>query len=534
MSQDVLDAGTKKIKFKCGCVLDPATFSFDNIPLDCSETWKLVATGYTKGVFQIEKNLGKRYSEEVKPESVEELSDLVSLIRPGCLEAEFREKPEDPGKFSSITNTYIKVKDGKWEPEYIDPVLEPIFEATRSVPIYQEQIMRICTDFAGFNLQEADVARKAVGKKKKDVMEKVKEKFIAGAIKMGHEEGLAETIFGWIEKFSGYGFNKSHGVSYAMIGYQTAYAKRHFPLKFFKAMLTNSDGKQDSLEEIQELVFEARKFGVEVNPPNLKLLNLDFEVNEKDNSIAFGLGHIKGVGKSAFESLRRVRNCRNPEEFLVKSFKKGTKVRKGVAEALIKSGALDYMTPNRIGLLCAYKIMAILTEREQKFIAECLDNGDTFNHAFHQLLDSKIPNKSRKPRIIAAVEELEKALGGNKKKMAIAYERHYLGIPLSGSLVELYANEYVNIKCTNFQRLRAGSQGSMGVVIEKIKRIKDRRGNWMCFLTVSDETYMLDCIVVFSSYYNKISWILEEGKPLLISGKKDKRGSFLVNHIEHL
>lgn len=796
---------SKMIKFKCGCEIDPSTFSFSNIPLDCPETWKLIATGYTKGIFQIEKNLGKRYSEEIRPESVEELSDLVSLIRPGCLEAEFREKPEDPGKFSSITNTYIKVKDGKWAPEYIDPVLEPIFEATRSVPIYQEQIMRICTDFAGFNLQEADVARKAVGKKKKDVMEKVKKKFIAGAIERGHEQGLAETIFGWIEKFSGYGFNKcvtgntvlnrgaanqhssglytvehlyklvndyqyaknckqiplrkklrregcgkcmavctdgrvrpmpikdihfngkkkvvrvtdnggreisctldhkfmcpdgqmrsiseigvggqvlchidcyddeyiydycvhkekergntnnltditgrknwgfidgnwaafekikndnwninycqicllkasrlewhhidgdrsnntednliklcvschkkedyklgrngrfdkghktgvativsikdigerdtydvemdtpehnwvangfvvsnSHGVSYATIGYRTAYAKRHFPLKFFKAMLANSDGKQDSQEEIHELVFEARKFGVDVNPPNLKLMNLDFEINDKDNSISFGLGHIKGVGEGAFESLKRIKDCKNPEDFLVKSFKKGSKVRKDVAEALIKSGSLDYMSTNRIGLLCAYKMMSELTEREQKFIGERLADGDTFNAAFEALLESKVPNKARKPKIRAAADEILRALGGNKKKMEIAYERHYLGIPLSGSLVELYSNEYVNIKCTNFQRLRAGSQGSMGVVIEKIKRIKDKRGNWMCFLTVSDETYMLDCIVVFASYYNKIGWILEEGKPLLISGKKDKRGSFLVNHIEHL
>jgi DNA polymerase-3 subunit alpha len=202
---------------------------FAKIPLDDKATWDLICSGLTKGVFQVEKQLGKRYCKEIKPRNINELSDVISLIRPGCLEAEFREKPDDPGKYSSITNTYIKVKNGTWEPEYIHECLEPILSETYSVPIYQEQIMRICTDFAGFTLKEADVARKAVGKKKADVMEKVKVKFLEGAKKNGHPEDLADTIFGWIEKFSGYGFNKSHGVSYALIAYKTAYAKAHRP-----------------------------------------------------------------------------------------------------------------------------------------------------------------------------------------------------------------------------------------------------------------------------------------------------------------
>ena len=135
---------------------------FRKIPLDDKATWDLIGTGYTKGIFQLEGNLGKRYAREIKPRNMNELSDLISLIRPGCLEAEFREKDNEPGKFSSITHTYIKVKNGEWKPEYIHPVLEDIFKDTNSVPIYQEQIMRICTDFAGFNLQEADVARKCL------------------------------------------------------------------------------------------------------------------------------------------------------------------------------------------------------------------------------------------------------------------------------------------------------------------------------------------------------------------------------------
>ena len=167
--------------------------NFNTIPLDDQKTWDLISTGYTKGVFQLEGNLGKRYSKEIKPQTIEELSDVVSLIRPGCLEAEYREKPDAPGEFSSITHTYVKVKNGTWKPEYIHPVLEPIFRDTCGVPIYQEQIMRICTDFAGFSLKRADVMRKAVGKKKKDLIESLKAEFVKGATDQGHPPASRET-----------------------------------------------------------------------------------------------------------------------------------------------------------------------------------------------------------------------------------------------------------------------------------------------------------------------------------------------------
>jgi DNA polymerase-3 subunit alpha len=511
---------------------------FSTIPLDDKKTWDLISSGLTKGVFQLEKQLGKRYCKEIKPRNIDELSDVISLIRPGCLEAEFREKPDDPGKFSSITNTYIKVKHGTWEPEYIHECLEPILSGTFSVPIYQEQIMRICTDFAGFTLKEADVARKAIGKKKADVMAKVKVKFAEGAKANGHDTKLAETIFGWIEKFSGYGFNKSHGISYALIAYKTAYAKAHYPLEFFKAMLTNSGGKQDSMDEIQELVYEARLFHLNVKPPSLELANPDFAKGD-DKTILFGLAHIKGVGAGAIKDVKKAgRVAKTAYDFVRYAYGllpgSKSKLRSNIAEALIKSGSLDYLCPERIRLLAEYKLIGILTPRERKFIFEQLDGGiSTIKEAYLALLDSKIPNKSRRPRIVEQVREMNRELSGTPKKMRIAYEKHLLGIPLSGSLVELYSNPEVSIKCRDFHRIREGTKGSIGVVIETIRTIKDKNGNQMCFLTVSDETYMLDSVVVFASFYNKIAWILKEGIPVLISGKKN-RGGLVVHNIKHL
>jgi len=513
---------------------------FSRIPLDDKKTWNLISSGLTKGVFQLEKQLGKRYCKEIKPRNINELSDVVSLIRPGCLTAEFREKPEEPGKFSSITNTYIKIKHGEWEPEYIHPCLEPILKDTNSMPIYQEQLMKICTDFAGFTLKEADVARKAIGKKKSDVMAKVKINFASGAKACGHSVELAETIFGWIEKFSEYGFNKSHAVSYALIAYKTAYAKAHYPSEFFRAMLTNSGGKQDSMEEIQELVYEARLFHLDVKPPSLALGNADFAKGD-DKTILFGLAHIKGVGEGMIKEIKAAgKVVETGYDFIRYCYglmpgKEKKKLRSNVADALIKSGSLDYLGNKRITLLAEYKLVGILTSREREFIFEKLDANEasTILEAYNLLLESKIPNKSRRPRIMEEVSELNRTLCGTPKKMCIAYEKHLLGIPLSGSLVELYSNEQVNVKCRDFHQLGEKAKVNIGVIIEAIREIKDKNGNRMAFVTVSDETYLLDSVVVFASFYDKVAWILKEGTPVLISGNKN-RGGLVVKNIAHL
>ena len=188
------------MKFDCGCEFEQ--LDFDNINLECQATWDLIGKGLTKGCFQIKKQLGQRFCKKIGPRNIEELAAVISLIRPGCLEAEYREDPKT-GKMLNITDTYVKTKAGELQPEYIDPVLEPIFKDTFGVPVYQEQIMRICTDFAGFTLQEADIIRKGVGKKDVELILKMREDFVKGSVKQGHKKDVAETIFSWIKEFSG-------------------------------------------------------------------------------------------------------------------------------------------------------------------------------------------------------------------------------------------------------------------------------------------------------------------------------------------
>jgi len=226
----------KKFQYRCGCsfgykeqdnkkqiFFEP---NIDNINLECSKTWDLISEGNTKGIFQLESRLGRSIAKKLKPENIEQLSALISILRPGTLEA-IRD-----GK--SVTNHYIDKKNGAESVDYYHPSLKPILNSTYGEMIYQEQAMEIAKIIAGFNLQEADMLRKAIGKKKPEEMAKIKNKFLKGCASLNIvQQNEAEEIFGWIEKSQRYSFNKSHSISYAMNAYLSAYTKAHFPRIFF-------------------------------------------------------------------------------------------------------------------------------------------------------------------------------------------------------------------------------------------------------------------------------------------------------------
>ena len=225
-------------------------FDVNNIDYDDAPTWNLICEGRTKGVFQLESSLGKSWAKRVRPKNLEELAALTALLRPGCLKAIVDGK--------SMTQHYVDRKSGEEEVTYIHESLEPILERTQGVLVYQEQSMKIAQKIAGFDLQQADDLRKAIGKKKADLMAKIKREFIEGAENENVvSREAAEEIFSWIEKSSRYAFNKSHAVSYAICGYWSAYCKCHFPLDFYCSYLYHADGKQDSQQEIKELVLDA-------------------------------------------------------------------------------------------------------------------------------------------------------------------------------------------------------------------------------------------------------------------------------------
>lgn len=532
MKQTAFRAGglgaSPKNLFDCGCPKD--IDSWEDIGLDCQATWDMIGSGLTKGVFQLEKSLGRKWAKRIKPRSIEELSDIISLIRPGCLDAPFRED-EKTGKMLSITETYARVKEGKLQAEYIHPSLEPILKSTFGTPVYQEQLMEICKEYAGWSLQEADDMRKAVGKKLKDKMAQLKDKFIDGAVKKGSDKATADTIFSWIEKFSDYGFNKSHGIGYATIGYRTAYAKVHYPLEFFKNMLAYSDSKMDEFDEIKELVNEAKLFNIKVLPPSVARGNSEFFFTE-DGHLAFGLSHIKNVGESALSGLKEMASIKTEEELLNRIFT-DLSIKSNVFEALVKSGALDYITKSRIRLLARYKFLRELTDREVEFLVNGKFLGKEIQQWIELLELNNIPKKGRIEKIKESLAAIRNELSGDNFKMKLAYEKYHLGMAISGSEVDIYHNEKVDTTCINFLNLPSNSRVAVGVIIEDVRELKDKNGNMMAFLKVSDNTYMLDGVVVFSSAYTKCGWIIEPGRAVLIKGRK-KDVSLLVDSIDHL
>ncbi|MGB9561859.1 MAG: DNA polymerase III subunit alpha, partial [bacterium] len=295
----------------------------EKLDLNDRKTFELLGRGETEAVFQFESEGMKRYLRKLKPDKLEDLIAMNALYRPGPIR---------------MIDEYIRRKHSAEKPNYIFPELESILAETYGIIVYQEQVMLIAQAVAGFTLQEADELRRAMGKKKPEIMAKMREKFIEGAKKRKKDLKQVEELFELMEEFSKYGFNKSHSAAYALLAYQTAYLKAHFPLEFLAANLTAEMG---NATKIAELLVECRRKGVEVLPPDINKSVEWFTVeNEK---IRFGLGAIKNLGSSAIQSIiearKRLGKFDNFYQFC--SAVDTRKVNKRAIESLIKSGAMD-------------------------------------------------------------------------------------------------------------------------------------------------------------------------------------------------
>ena len=353
-----------KKQFACGCTFDIIdnhiiySPDIEQLPLNCNATWDLICEGNTKGVFQLESQLGRSMSERVKPRSIEELSDLIAIIRPGCMEAIVDGK--------SLTQHYIDRKHGIDPVEYFHDALKPILSSTYGILVYQEQALLIARDIGGFDLQEADILRKAIGKKKVSLMTKLRKQFVAKAEQKGTvTKNQAKEIFGWIEKSQRYSFNKSHSVSYAYNSYLTAYTKTHFPHEFFTSYLKNSIGKPDAYLEIEELVNNARVMNIDVKPPNIKKMNKYFTLINANPT--FGITEIKTVGGSVFDKmmacLQKYRINLDQCEWSGFLIFFGLCIKADSFEAIILSGALDRFNVSRSKMLHELKMFRISLQR---------------------------------------------------------------------------------------------------------------------------------------------------------------------------
>jgi DNA polymerase-3 subunit alpha len=525
--------------FDCGCKF-PIIGNHNNIPqidfspkisninLECKKTWDLISEGNTKGCFQLESRLGQTMARKLKPQNIHQLSGLVSILRPGCLEA-MRD-----GK--SVSNHYIDKKNGLESIDYFHSALEPILKDTYSEMIYQEQAMSIAKELAGFNLKEADDLRKAIGKKQADKMAKVKKKFISGAKKTGLITDLeAEQIFEWIEKSQRYLFNASHSISYAMNAYLSAYAKAHFPRVFFASYLRFAKDKIDPQQEIKELVKNAIEMDIDIRIPDFRNLN---ELSILKNKIIyFGLTDIKGVGQSVY---KKILSLVSPDDVQKLSWTQILNlvllnINSIAAKNLISAGAFDYFKKNRSELLFEYDICSKLTKKETETFKElCNQNQDS---SVAEILKNILLNhkliKTRKDSVSGLVSLVNHPPYSliDKIEWLSDSENDLIGTSISCSKLDMYDISNANCNCKNFKTSLNQNIIIVGEIsyinVTKTKNGKNP-GLEMAFVTIEDQFGSLDSVIFFPETYSKYKSVLFSGNILVFIGTRSKTKDGLV------
>jgi len=470
----------------------------NKIPLDDKKTFRLLRRGETTGVFQLESSGMRRYLKMLAPTDFEDVIAMVALYRPGPME---------------LIPDYIAGKKGKKTITYLHPLLEPILAKTYGIAIYQEQIMQIARDLAGFSYAEADILRKAVGKKIHKLLKEQEEKMIAGMIKNKIPEKTARKIWEFILPFASYGFNRSHAACYAMIAYQTAYLKANYPEAFMAALLTSD---QDSTERVAKEVTECEKLGISVLPPDINESYTIFTVVQSDDPtkkiIRFGLKAIKNVGLNIVKAIIHERKAGGPykslEDFLMRV--KDKDLNKKSLESLIKSGALDGFNERNIMLGNMDKLLSF----SKKFVET------NQNNLFADLPLINTP--------VLKLDPIEPA----DKKSKLAWERELLGLYISDHPLKEY-DELISQIATPVNELAKYLNKSQKIicVVNSIQKINTKKGEPMLFVEIEDGTGKCEALV-FPKIYNETHDLWEEENILLLEGKaNDKDGAvkFLIN-----
>lgn len=484
----VISDALRLIKESTGEELD-----IERIPVDDQKTYQMLARGETAGVFQLESSGMRSILRDLRPEVFEDIVALVALYRPGPLG-------------SGMVDDFIKNKHGFKKTKYLHPRLEPILKDTYGVILYQEQVMRIASDLAGFSLGEADLLRRAMGKKKPEIIAGLRSQFIEGAARNGVDGETAGQIFDLMEYFAGYGFNKSHSAAYALVSYQTAYLKANYPLQFMAALLTSV---KDNTDKVAAYIEECRRLGIEVLPPDVNESRESFTV--AGNKIRFGLAAVKNVGMGAVDSIIRAREKDGPfSDYADFCRRLDTRVvNKRVLESLIKCGAFDSLGYRRAQLMAAVDSGLALAQQSQRE----RENGQL------SLLD--FFGGSTDSVSISFPE-----VGEYPEDELLAMEKETLGLYISGHPLSRYRealNRLTTVKTVEITDLPDNSEVVLGGLITDVKKINTRRGEVMAFLTLEDLTGTVE-VVVFPRTYTQNRLALRVDEVVLVKGKTSGGG----------
>jgi DNA polymerase III subunit alpha len=464
----------------------------DALPLDDARTYQLLSEARTFGVFQLESAGMRDALKRLKPQRIEDIIAMVALYRPGPMD---------------LIEDFVNRKHGRAAISYEHPLMEQVLQETYGIMVYQEQVMRLAADLAGFSLGEADTLRKAMGKKDRELMATQSEKFVSGCKANKIDGRKAERIWDLIEKFAGYGFNKSHAACYGVVAYQTAYLKANYPTEFMAALLTSEMEKTD---KIVQYVEEARAMGLRVEPPDVNVSRADFTV--AGEAIHFGLAAIKNVGATAIESIVRTREADGRftalDDFCARVDLR--LVNRRVVECLIKAGAFDSLQSTRAGLLAALDQAMDSGQRQQRdreegqvSLFDVLGGGDAKPAATRVAAAARVPEWPQ--------EEM------------LTYEREVLGFYLSGHPLEQHREMARRIGALSAVDLAARSTGARVLLLGQVSAFSEsttKSGNRMAFATLE----LVDGnvpLTIFPEPYRSCAGALRHKGPVIVRGRAD-------------
>nr|WP_100331832.1 DNA polymerase III subunit alpha [Bacillus xiapuensis] len=473
----LLERILKSIAYSAGKKID-----LKNIPLQDRETFRLLGEGKTAGIFQLESDGMRKVLMKLQPTHFEDIVAVNALYRPGPMEN---------------IPAYIDRKHGRKPVEFPHPDLKDILEPTYGVLIYQEQIMQIASRLAGFSLGEADLLRRAVSKKKREVLEKERKHFISGAKQNGYSEATAEQIYHLIVQFANYGFNRSHAVAYSYLAYQLAYLKAHYPADFMAALLSSAIGNE---KKIAVYMAEARNMGLQVLPPSINKSHYPFKCDEK--GIRYSLAAIKGIGASVLKAILSAREQGPFSDLFDFCLRVPLKVvNRKAMEALVFAGAFDEFGKDRATLLASLDVAMDHAELAQPKEGE---PGLLWDEEFFP-----------KPKYM----EVEPIPVEEK----LAFEKEVLGLYLSDHPVSLYKEVFNELGAAPIGSLSAGQRKTaIGALVNEVKAIRTKKGENMAFLRFSDASGEIEG-VVFPEVYRKSSHWLTKGEILYVEGDTEER-----------
>ncbi|NIM47110.1 MAG: DNA polymerase III subunit alpha [Candidatus Aenigmarchaeota archaeon] len=457
------------------------------ILLDDKKTYELLSKGETIGVFQLESSGMKRYIKELKPTCLEDIVAMVALYRPGPMQ---------------WIDDFIKRKHGKAKISYPHPLVENALKSTYGVAVYQEQVMQIARDLAGFSGGEADTLRKAMGKKIGSLMQKQRKSFIEGAVKNNVSRSLAEKVFDSLQDFAAYAFNKSHAACYGMITYETAYLKAHYPAAFMAALMTSDYG---NIDKIAVEVEECQRMGITVLPPDVNESFAEFGVVKESGNIRFGMMAIKNIGTGIIEAIVSARDkgkgpFKNIDDFARRVSSK--ELNKKALESLIKCGAMDSLGTREELLGNMEKISHYASKVQRHKENGQIDLFGDFGIDLPSLTLEKVPEKF-------------------SSREKLAWEKELLGLYISEHPLDEYKDYINNLDITqvkDLEKVDSGVSTKVAGVITQVQRVLTRTKETMLFVKVEDKTGSAE-VLVFPTVLKKDALLWGEGRVVLVEGK---------------